>query len=353
VTVTVKDNGSPVLSSSKSFNVTVNEVNIAPVLTVNTTSTTVDPTNDFEADEEGAYNGTVMFRQPSFSTTTSSFLDATPNDTSVDLAPDFPDPDVNISAKVLHTSFSFKTGTTNPWLRLTTFTTSSTYSTPNPTIYLGQRVRFKIYSDKALKVALGIRETGTSAPIGGNGGTTGPIEWVGATLNGSSPNPTRTVSAGAWSTLEFNLPSETITAFPGSGNGVLASGKGTLEHLALIPAGGTGTYHVYVDDFEVVTVSTNLVVDTYATLTFTNTATDADLPAQNLTFSLDAGAPDGAEIDPETGVFTWTPTPAQSPTLRRDDPSAAHERRRRLRRHPGRGSCGSYRRRRPRRPGSC
>ena len=185
--------------------------------------------------------------------------------------------------------------------------------TPNPTINLGQKVRFSIYTDKALKVALGVRETGTSAPIGGNGGTVGALEWVGATLNGSSPNPTRTVPAGAWTTLEFNLPSETITAFPGSGNGVLASGKGVLEHLVLVPAGGTGVYNIHVDDFEVVSVTTSLVVDTYATLTFTNTATDADVPAQNLTFSLDAGAPDGAEIDPVTGVFTWTPTPAQSP----------------------------------------
>ena len=41
-------------------------------------------------------------------------------------------------------------------------------------------------------------------------------------------------------------------------------------------------------------------------LTFTATATDADLPADPLTFSL-AGAPTGASIDPVTGVFTWTP----------------------------------------------
>lgn len=45
-------------------------------------------------------------------------------------------------------------------------------------------------------------------------------------------------------------------------------------------------------------------------LTFTAIATDADLPAQTLTFSLDAGAPAGASIT-AGGVFTWTPTPAQ------------------------------------------
>lgn len=45
-------------------------------------------------------------------------------------------------------------------------------------------------------------------------------------------------------------------------------------------------------------------------LTFTATATDEDIPEQTLTFSL-VGAPAGAEIDPATGIFTWTPTHAQ------------------------------------------
>ena len=47
-------------------------------------------------------------------------------------------------------------------------------------------------------------------------------------------------------------------------------------------------------------------------LTFTATATDPDLPANTLTFSL-VGAPTGISIDPTTGVFTWTPTEAQGP----------------------------------------
>ncbi len=41
-------------------------------------------------------------------------------------------------------------------------------------------------------------------------------------------------------------------------------------------------------------------------LTFTATASDVD--GDPLTFSLDAGAPAGAAIDPETGTFTWVPT---------------------------------------------
>jgi len=47
-------------------------------------------------------------------------------------------------------------------------------------------------------------------------------------------------------------------------------------------------------------------------LSFTATATDADVPANTLAFSL-VGAPAGASINPTTGAFTWTPTEAQGP----------------------------------------
>ena len=56
-------------------------------------------------------------------------------------------------------------------------------------------------------------------------------------------------------------------------------------------------------------------VDELATLVFTATASDADVPANALTYSLDAGGPAGAAIDPATGVFTWTPTEAQGPAV--------------------------------------
>ena len=50
-------------------------------------------------------------------------------------------------------------------------------------------------------------------------------------------------------------------------------------------------------------------------LTFTATATDPDLPPQSLTFTLAAGAPIGAFIDPVTGVFSWTPLDVQGPGI--------------------------------------
>jgi len=48
-------------------------------------------------------------------------------------------------------------------------------------------------------------------------------------------------------------------------------------------------------------------------LTITNSASDADVPAQTLTFSL-ASAPVGATIDSNTGLFSWRPAITQSPS---------------------------------------
>src|SRR5439155_2965249 len=52
----------------------------------------------------------------------------------------------------------------------------------------------------------------------------------------------------------------------------------------------------------------NKTVNQGATLTFTATASDADVPANTLTFSLDPGAPSGATINGSTGAFSWTPS---------------------------------------------
>jgi putative Ig domain-containing protein/PKD domain-containing protein len=55
----------------------------------------------------------------------------------------------------------------------------------------------------------------------------------------------------------------------------------------------------------------NKSVNEEALLSFTATATDADVPANTLSFSL-VGAPAGASIT-SAGVFNWTPTEAQGP----------------------------------------
>ncbi len=50
-------------------------------------------------------------------------------------------------------------------------------------------------------------------------------------------------------------------------------------------------------------------------LTFTAAASDANIPAQPLTFSLSGTVPAGASIDGSMGIFTWTPATAGSYTF--------------------------------------
>jgi hypothetical protein len=63
-----------------------------------------------------------------------------------------------------------------------------------------------------------------------------------------------------------------------------------------------------VNDAPVLDPIGNKAIDEETALTFTVTATDPDFPANGLIFSLDGGAPEGATIDPMTGLFTWTPS---------------------------------------------
>ncbi|MFO1514263.1 MAG: pectinesterase family protein [Verrucomicrobiota bacterium] len=58
---------------------------------------------------------------------------------------------------------------------------------------------------------------------------------------------------------------------------------------------------------------TNRTIIAGTTINFTNSASDADLPAQPLTFSLPNG-PSGSSVNFSTGSFTWRPSIAQSNT---------------------------------------
>jgi hypothetical protein len=309
VTIRVRDSGTPSLIAERTFNVIVNEVNLPPALTVGSSIVAGIPITDFETFADGTYNGTVFFRQPSFSSTTTNYLDPAPVWSSV--TDTFPEGVAG--SRVLNTYFSFKTGTVNPWVRLTTFNTTAGYAVPNPTIDFSRKLRFRMYSDRSVGVALGLRETSSTAAIGLDGGISGTLEWIGASATGSSPVPTRTIEATNWTTIEFDPSGELVTAFPGSGNGVLSSttGKGVFEHLAITPAAGNGLYNLYFDNFEVLSSSSNFVIETGKTITFTNTATDPDDPKQQLTFSLEPNAPSNAIIDSKTGIFEWTPLPEQ------------------------------------------
>ncbi|MDB6026899.1 MAG: Alkaline phosphatase, partial [Verrucomicrobiales bacterium] len=63
----------------------------------------------------------------------------------------------------------------------------------------------------------------------------------------------------------------------------------------------------------VLTVPGNQTINELTTLTVTNTATDADSPANALTFAL-VSAPSGMSLNTNSGVITWTPTEVQGPS---------------------------------------
>jgi Ca2+-binding RTX toxin-like protein len=66
-----------------------------------------------------------------------------------------------------------------------------------------------------------------------------------------------------------------------------------------------------VNDAPVLQAITNKTINAGSLLTFIVSATDADVPAQTLTYSL-TPLPPGATFTPTTGEFTWTPTVAQA-----------------------------------------
>lgn len=97
-----------------------------------------------------------------------------------------------------------------------------------------------------------------------------------------------------------------------------ADGPGSYPVTVRVRDNGSGlltdetTFTVFVEEVNqapVLDAITDKAVTIGATLSFTATASDADLPANQLTFTLEPGAPEGATIDPMTGAFDWTPGP--------------------------------------------
>lgn len=70
-----------------------------------------------------------------------------------------------------------------------------------------------------------------------------------------------------------------------------------------------------VNSAPVVSPVANRTLNEGSLLLLTVAASDADLPANRLTYSLDPGAPAGAAINAQTGEFSWTPTEAQGPSV--------------------------------------
>jgi hypothetical protein len=175
--------------------------------------------------------------------------------------------------------------------------------------------------------------------------------WAAGSAGSGTTVRTVTMNGDQSVTATFNLKTFTITVTQGS-NGVIAPGTTAVSygggqdftvtpslgyHIESIttdsgpvtvtsPSGQTvsftnvqadhsltATYTQNPNQAPVLATIGNKNVNELDTLAFTASATDADIPAQTLTFSLDAGYPTGASINPSTGAFTWIPTEDQGP----------------------------------------
>lgn len=196
--------------------------------------------SDFESYAPGDQ---VMFRLPRFSGTTAGHLAAAPDTAGVTTA----DAYQGTGAGLLE--WAFVDAGANRWLRTTTY--NATYAA-NPTIELDKPLRLRLRVDQgSLRVCLGVRETGTIAEVGQDGGINGTIEWVGAThVDAGCPQDGILITArpGIWQTVIFDLPNEPVAAF--TGDGILSSptNRGTIEHLAFVSTGDPGPFAVYVDN---------------------------------------------------------------------------------------------------------
>jgi hypothetical protein len=214
---------------------------------------------DFEDLSDGTDN--VLFRAPRFSGSTATVLQPAPAPNLARVTGSFPAGNPGSGERALHVSFRFFPGGLNRWVRLTTFNAAHH---PNPIISLDHGLRFDVFSEQEVFIALGIRETDASAELGENGGTIkswgtiAAIEWVGGPVDEQRHPPLGyRVPAGQWTTLTFDLPREAVRPFAGipPANGWLesATGKAVLEHLAIAPASPAALEHnLYLDNFTIV-----------------------------------------------------------------------------------------------------
>jgi hypothetical protein len=200
-----------------------------------------------------ALGATVMFRQPSFSGSTASQLAVAPNISAVS---------ADVATSPSHSykvNWAFLAGT-DRWLRLTTFNTPTL---PNPTVDFRGFLSFDylLIGPSDLVVSLGVRETGTTAALGANGGTGGTIEWVGSTTTGPAPRGKTLIASdpanSTFQTLTFDFLTEPVRGFTGDGMLSSATSKGVLESLGITQVGNSAAdneYRLYIDNVRIVVV---------------------------------------------------------------------------------------------------
>jgi methyl coenzyme M reductase subunit C len=279
----VTDNGTPALNASELIQVTVNEVNVAPILgLIGNKSGTVGSAITFTAT---ATDADLPAQTLTFSLGAGAPAGATIGATSGAFSWT-PAATGSFPVTVIVTD----NGT--PPLNDTEAITITVLNQPNTAPVLAL-IGNKTVNELAL---LSFTATATDADI--------PAQTLTFSLGAGAPAGAAITAGGAFTWT----PTE-------------AQGPGTFPITVIVTDNGTGNLsdseliQVTVNEVNVAPVITNpgnQTVNELSLLSFSVTATDADVPANTLTFSLGAGAPAGAAIT-AGGAFTWTPTEAQGP----------------------------------------
>ncbi|MDB6124366.1 MAG: hypothetical protein JWQ71_3359, partial [Pedosphaera sp.] len=162
-----------------------------------------------------------------------------------------------------------------------------------------------------------------------------------SSISGQSGNEDTSVGPIAFTISDAETPAASLTLSVDSSNtnlvpvsNIVFGGSGTNRIVTITPVAhrfGTSAISLHVSDGTntanqgfLLTINdvnhapalaaiSNQSINEGSLLTMTNIATDVDIPAQALTFSLDVGAPIGVGINATNGIFTWLPTEAQGP----------------------------------------
>jgi hypothetical protein len=285
VEVIVTDDGSPALSSTNTFAVIVNEVNSAPLLTV--------PANQ-TIDEQTALNVSASAIDPDLPANALTFslpsapaaMSIDPNTGAISWTPAEADGPATYTISVAVTDDG------SPPLSVTNSFTVTVNEVNNPpslfvpvdqtideltTLNVSASATDPDLPANALVFSLGAHPTGMSIVPG-----TGAITWTPTEAQGPSANLVEVI------VTDDGVPSLSVTN----------SFNVTVREVNVAPA---------------LTVPVDQTIDELTGLNVTNTATDSDLPANTLTFSLGTH-PTGMTITPDTGIIDWTPTEAQGPS---------------------------------------
>jgi hypothetical protein len=285
VKVVVTDNGSPALSATNSFTVTVNEVNSAPLLTVPANQTINEQTVlsvSASASDSDIPANTLTFSLPS----APAAMTIDPNTGAISWTP------TEADGPAVYTIAVAVTDNGTPSLSVTnTFTVTVNEVNSPPSLF--------VPADQTIDelTALNVSASATDPDLPANALVFG----LGAHPSGMTIVPG--TGAIAWTPTEAQGPSTNLIEVIVTDDGVP-------------PLSVTNVFTVTVNEVNiapVLTVPADQTINELATLNVSASATDSDLPANTLTFTLLA-PPIGMTIVPGTGAISWTPTEAQGPS---------------------------------------